>query len=186
MAIRSDDITTIIRSAIDQFDAGVETRSVGTVVEVGDGIATIYGLAGALASELIEFPDGVMGMALNLEEETVGAVILGDYADARAIASARPCRRRATGCSPGRSRRRPDRSAKHREAGGGGRAPAGAGRGSLARGQRDQPSELDGLMRAVHLFHDLDPSCRRLMTREKCASVGAGAKSDCCCLHKVC
>ena len=79
MAIRSDDITTIIRSAIDQFDAGVETRSVGTVVEVGDGIATIYGLAGALASELIEFPDGVMGMALNLEEETVGAVILGDY-----------------------------------------------------------------------------------------------------------
>ncbi len=79
MAIRSDDITTIIRSAIDQFDAGVETRSVGTVVEVGDGIAQIYGLADALASELLEFPDGIKGMALNLEEETVGAVILGDY-----------------------------------------------------------------------------------------------------------
>ena len=79
MAIRSDDITTILKSAIDQFDAGVETRSVGTVVEVGDGIAQIYGLAGALASELLEFPGGVMGMALNLEEETVGAVILGDY-----------------------------------------------------------------------------------------------------------
>ncbi len=79
MAIRSDDITTIIRSAIDQFDAGIETRSVGPVVEVGDGIATIYGLAGALASELVEFADGVMGIALNLEEETVGAVILGDY-----------------------------------------------------------------------------------------------------------
>src|SRR6476619_936518 len=78
MAIRSEDITTIIKSAIDQFDAGIETRNVGTVVEVGDGIAQIYGLEGALASELLEFPGGVMGMALNLEEETVGAVILGD------------------------------------------------------------------------------------------------------------
>src|SRR6478736_5900818 len=78
MAIRSDEITSIIKSAIDSFEAGVETRSVGTVVEVGDGIAQIYGLQDALASELLEFPDGVMGMALNLEEETVGAVILGD------------------------------------------------------------------------------------------------------------
>jgi len=79
MAIRSDDITQIIKSAIDEFDSGVETRSVGTVVEVGDGIARIYGLEGAVASELLEFPGGVKGMALNLEEETVGAVILGDY-----------------------------------------------------------------------------------------------------------
>jgi F-type H+/Na+-transporting ATPase subunit alpha len=79
MAIRSEEITTIIKSAIDQFDSGVESRSVGTVVEVGDGIAQVYGLDGALASELLEFPGGVMGMALNLEEETVGAVILGDY-----------------------------------------------------------------------------------------------------------
>jgi F-type H+/Na+-transporting ATPase subunit alpha len=79
MAIRSEEITTIIKSAIDQFEAGVETRSVGTVVEVGDGIAQVYGLEGALSSELLEFPGGVMGMALNLEEETVGAVILGDF-----------------------------------------------------------------------------------------------------------
>ena len=78
MAIRSDEIISIIKSAIDSFDAATETRSVGTVVEVGDGIAQIYGLDGALASELLEFPGGVMGMALNLEEETVGAVILGD------------------------------------------------------------------------------------------------------------
>ena len=78
MAIRSDEITSIIKSAIDSFDSGVETRSVGTVVEVGDGIAQIYGLDGALASEMLEFPGGVMGMALNLEEETVGAVLLGD------------------------------------------------------------------------------------------------------------
>ena len=82
MAIRSDEITSIIKASIDSFDAATETRSVGTVVEVGDGIAQIYGLDGALASEMLEFPGGVMGMALNLEEETVGAVILGD---ARAI-----------------------------------------------------------------------------------------------------
>ncbi|HVA87355.1 MAG TPA: F0F1 ATP synthase subunit alpha [Candidatus Saccharimonadales bacterium] len=78
MAIRSDEIVSIIKSAIDRFDETTETRSVGTVVEVGDGIAQVYGLADALASELLEFPGGVMGMALNLEEETVGAVILGD------------------------------------------------------------------------------------------------------------
>ncbi len=78
MAIRSDEIISIIKSSIDGFDASAETRNVGTVVEVGDGIAQVYGLAGALASELLEFPGGVYGMALNLEEETVGAVILGD------------------------------------------------------------------------------------------------------------
>ncbi len=78
MALRSDEITSIIKSAIETFDTGAETRSVGTVVMVGDGIAQVYGLADALASELLEFPGGVMGMALNLEEETVGAVILGD------------------------------------------------------------------------------------------------------------
>ncbi|MDQ3871520.1 MAG: F0F1 ATP synthase subunit alpha [Chloroflexota bacterium] len=79
MAIRPDEITSIIRNEIDTFDAGVETRSVGTVVEVGDGIAQIYGLEDAVAGELVEFPNGVMGMALNLEEETIGAVVLGDY-----------------------------------------------------------------------------------------------------------
>ena len=78
MAIRSDEITSIIKSAIESFDGATESRSVGTVVEVGDGIAQIYGLDGALSSELLEFPGGVRGMALNLEEETVGAVILGD------------------------------------------------------------------------------------------------------------
>ncbi|MBF6604706.1 MAG: F0F1 ATP synthase subunit alpha [Chloroflexi bacterium] len=78
MAIRSDEITSIIKSAIDAFDTATETRSVGTVVEVGDGIAQIYGLDGALSSELLEFPNGIRGMALNLEEETVGAVILGN------------------------------------------------------------------------------------------------------------
>src|SRR5438067_2650123 len=79
MAIRSDEITSIIRGEIKGFEAGADIAGVGTIVEVGDGIAQIYGLSGALASELLEFPDGIMGMAFNLEEETVGALILGDY-----------------------------------------------------------------------------------------------------------
>jgi len=79
MAIRSDEITSIIRSEIKGFEEGADISGVGTIVEVGDGIAQIYGLSGALASELLEFPNGIMGMAFNLEEETVGALILGDY-----------------------------------------------------------------------------------------------------------
>jgi F-type H+-transporting ATPase subunit alpha len=78
MAIRSDEIISIIKASIESFDATAETRNVGTVVEVGDGIAQIYGLEDALSSELLEFPGSVFGMALNLEEETVGAVILGN------------------------------------------------------------------------------------------------------------
>jgi F-type H+-transporting ATPase subunit alpha len=79
MAIRSDEITSIIRSEIKGFDTGADVSGVGTIVEVGDGIAQVYGLSGALAQELLEFPNGIMGMAFNLEEETVGALILGDY-----------------------------------------------------------------------------------------------------------
>ncbi|MFM7782943.1 MAG: F0F1 ATP synthase subunit alpha, partial [Candidatus Limnocylindrus sp.] len=78
MAIKSDEIISILKSQIAGFDGGAESRTVGTVVEVGDGIAQVYGLSGALSSELLEFPDGVAGMALNLGEETVGAVLLGD------------------------------------------------------------------------------------------------------------
>jgi F-type H+/Na+-transporting ATPase subunit alpha len=80
MAIRSDEIISIIKSSIEGFESTAETRTIGTVVEVGDGIAQVYGLEDALASELLEFPGGVYGMALNLEEETVGAVILGGAA----------------------------------------------------------------------------------------------------------
>jgi F-type H+/Na+-transporting ATPase subunit alpha len=79
MAIRSDEITSIIRNEIKGFDAGADVSGVGTIVEVGDGIAQIYGLSGALAQELLDFGNGIMGMAFNLEEETVGALILGDY-----------------------------------------------------------------------------------------------------------
>ncbi len=79
MTIRSDEITSIIRSEINALDEGVDVSGVGTIVEVGDGIAQIYGLSGALAQELLDFGHGIMGMAFNLEEETVGALILGDY-----------------------------------------------------------------------------------------------------------
>lgn len=85
MALRAEEISSIIRSEIEQFGQPVRTVNVGTVVEVGDGIARVYGLAGAMASELLEFQTShggsVMGMALNLEEESVGAVILGPYTD---------------------------------------------------------------------------------------------------------
>src|SRR5687767_4477597 len=79
MAVRPEEIASIIRQQIEQFGAETQTVNVGTVVEAGDGIARIHGLSGAMASELLEFPGGVMGLALNLEEEAVGAIVLGDY-----------------------------------------------------------------------------------------------------------
>jgi F-type H+-transporting ATPase subunit alpha len=79
MAVRSEEIASIIRQQIEQFGGAVTAVDVGTVVEAGDGIARVHGLRGAMYSELLEFPDNVMGMALNLEEETVGAIILGDH-----------------------------------------------------------------------------------------------------------
>src|SRR6185437_13504569 len=82
MAI-ADEITEVIKRRITQFDgASAETSlvSVGTVIEVGDGIARAYGLSGVRYLELVEFPrSGVMGMAFNLEEETVAITVLGDY-----------------------------------------------------------------------------------------------------------
>jgi F-type H+-transporting ATPase subunit alpha len=79
MELRAEEISQIIKEQITDYDKKVELSETGVVLSVGDGIARIYGLEGALASELLEFPGGVKGMALNLEEETVGAVILGDY-----------------------------------------------------------------------------------------------------------
>ena len=79
MAIRSQEIASIIRQQILQFEQPAQAVNVGTVIEIGDGIARIYGLSRAMASELLEFPGGTMGMALNLEEDSVGAVILGPY-----------------------------------------------------------------------------------------------------------
>jgi F-type H+-transporting ATPase subunit alpha len=79
MAFKLDDITARIREQIESFEAPVEVADVGHVVSVGDGIARVDGLASAQAMELLEFPGGVLGIALNLEENEVGVVILGDY-----------------------------------------------------------------------------------------------------------
>jgi F-type H+-transporting ATPase subunit alpha len=79
MALRIEDITASIKKQIETFEAPLEAVDVGSVIEVGDGIARISGLANAMAGELLEFPGGVMGIVLNLEADQVGAVIMGDY-----------------------------------------------------------------------------------------------------------
>ena len=78
---RAHDFTAIIKQQIEQFGTTVTMVDVGTVVEVGDGIARIHGLSGARYSELLQFPNGIIGIALNLEEDSVGAVILGNWAE---------------------------------------------------------------------------------------------------------
>ncbi len=77
VAIRPDEISSIIRQQIEQYDQDVKVSNVGTVLQVGDGIARVYGLEKAMASELLEFQDGTIGIALNLEEDNVGAVLMG-------------------------------------------------------------------------------------------------------------
>ena len=79
--VGSQDITSIIKRQIEEFGAQVTMTGVGTVVEVGDGIARIHGLSGVQANELVTFPNGVTGMALNLEEDSVGSIILGGFTD---------------------------------------------------------------------------------------------------------
>jgi F-type H+-transporting ATPase subunit alpha len=78
VAIRPDEISSIIRDQIEQYDQKVKVSNVGTVLQVGDGIARIYGLDKAMAGELLEFADGTVGVALNLEEDNVGAVLMGE------------------------------------------------------------------------------------------------------------
>src|SRR5574339_1097257 len=81
MEIRSEEITKIIREQLGGFAAGVDVSERGTVLSVGDGIARIHGLEKCMAGELLELPHGVMGIALNLEEDSVGAVLMGEYSE---------------------------------------------------------------------------------------------------------
>ena len=81
MAVRAEEIAAILRKQIEGFDAAVTEQNVGTVIEASDGIARIHGLGDCKASELVEFSNGTRGLALNLEEETVGVIILGEYTD---------------------------------------------------------------------------------------------------------
>jgi len=83
MEIRAEEITKIIREQLGGFAAGVDVAEVGTVLSVGDGIARIHGLDRVMAGELIEFPHGIMGLALNLEEDSVGAVLMGESSEIR-------------------------------------------------------------------------------------------------------
>jgi F-type H+-transporting ATPase subunit alpha len=83
MAVRADEITSILREQIEKFGAEVTSTNVGTVVDAGDGIARIHGLSNVMSNELVEFPSGVFGLALNLEEENVGVMVLGDYSAIR-------------------------------------------------------------------------------------------------------
>ncbi len=78
IAIKPDEISSIIQQQIEQYDQDVKVSDVGTVLQVGDGIARVYGLQNVMAGELLEFEDGTIGVALNLEENDVGAVLMGD------------------------------------------------------------------------------------------------------------
>src|SRR5579884_2302153 len=77
--IRADEITSILRQEIENYERAIDVSEVGSVISVGDGIARIHGLEKVMAGELIEFPHDVAGLAMNLEEDQVGAVLLGDY-----------------------------------------------------------------------------------------------------------
>jgi F-type H+-transporting ATPase subunit alpha len=81
VSIRPDEISTIIRQQIEEYNQETKVTNMGTVLQVGDGIARIYGLDKAMASELLEFEDGTIGIALNLEEDNVGAVLMGEGRD---------------------------------------------------------------------------------------------------------
>ena len=83
MATKGKDIVSIIRQQIEQFGAQAAVADVGNVIEVGDGIARIHGLAAAKYNELLQFPNDVIGIALNLEKDSVAGVILGEYTEIR-------------------------------------------------------------------------------------------------------
>ncbi len=79
MKFNSDEIASVIQKEIETFESQMDVREVGTVLEVSDGIARVYGLSGVMSGEMVQFPSGVIGLAFNLEENSVGIIILGDY-----------------------------------------------------------------------------------------------------------
>ncbi|WP_431803054.1 F0F1 ATP synthase subunit alpha [Halobacillus andaensis] len=81
MSIKAEEISALIKQQIENYESDIEVNDVGTVIEVGDGIARAHGLDNVMAGELVEFSNGVMGLAQNLEESNVGLVILGPYTD---------------------------------------------------------------------------------------------------------
>ena len=79
MKFRADEIASVIQKEVENYQSRIDVREVGQVLEVGDGIARVYGLSGVMAGEMVEFAGGVIGLAFNLEEDSVGVIILGDY-----------------------------------------------------------------------------------------------------------
>ena len=79
MKISADEIASVIQQEIEQYESQTDVSEVGTVLEVGDGIARVHGLTNVAAGEMVEFPGGIIGLAFNLEETSVGIIILGDY-----------------------------------------------------------------------------------------------------------
>src|SRR5271167_676223 len=81
--INADEITKLLRQQIENYEQRIQVDEVGTVISLGDGIARVHGLDRVMAGELIEFPHGVAGLAMNLDEADVGAVLLGDFTEIR-------------------------------------------------------------------------------------------------------
>jgi len=79
MKFKADEIVSVIQQEIEHYQSQIDVREVGRVLEVGDGIARVYGLSGVMAGEMVEFPGGITGLAFNLEEHSVGVIILGDF-----------------------------------------------------------------------------------------------------------
>ena len=79
MRFKADEIASVIQQEIEQYESRIDVRETGRVLEVGDGIARVYGLSGVMAGEMVEFPGGIHGLAFNLEENCVGVIILGEY-----------------------------------------------------------------------------------------------------------
>ena len=83
MSLKPEEISKLIKDQIRRYDEDLEIDETGTIITVGDGIALIYGLQNAMAGELLRFPGDIYGMVLNLEEEHVGAVLMGDDSNIR-------------------------------------------------------------------------------------------------------
>src|ERR1700756_567481 len=81
--IKADEITKLIREQIENYESKVKVDEVGTIISLGDGIARVHGLDKVMAGELIDFGHGVSGIAMNLEEDQVGAVLLGEYTEVK-------------------------------------------------------------------------------------------------------
>jgi F-type H+-transporting ATPase subunit alpha len=79
MKFKADEIASVIQQEIEQYESQIDVREVGRVLEVGDGIARVYGLSGVMSGEMVQFPGDIYGLAFNLEENSVGVIILGDY-----------------------------------------------------------------------------------------------------------